>query len=155
MQMNKAEIIGALARGYCTGENRKKVMDSALVLAMADEILALQPQGEPVAWAVVWKIDGKELIQFPIQISEKDAAAQIRYYNIDDQKNLQIRPLTYADAPPADEVVVPREQLKVACIWLRGAVDCKQFHWDTDQKESAGASCAALEQLLAAPKGGE
>jgi hypothetical protein len=44
--MNRDEILGALARGYCTDDNQHKVLDSTLLLAMAEEIEALQPQGE-------------------------------------------------------------------------------------------------------------
>jgi hypothetical protein len=50
--MNREQILGALARGYCTDDNQHKVLDSTLLLAMAEEIEALQPQGEPVAY--VW-----------------------------------------------------------------------------------------------------
>lgn len=37
----RSEILGALARGYCTKENEKKVMDSELCKAQAHEIEAL------------------------------------------------------------------------------------------------------------------
>ncbi|MFA7218362.1 MAG: hypothetical protein WC057_07190 [Dehalococcoidales bacterium] len=39
--IQREEIHGALARGYCTPENAHKEVDVALVSAMADEIFAL------------------------------------------------------------------------------------------------------------------
>ena len=36
--MNRVDLIGALARGYCSKENEKKVMDPTLIEAMADEV---------------------------------------------------------------------------------------------------------------------
>ncbi len=36
--LNKEEIIGAVARGYCTDANRDKVLDPELVEAIVEEI---------------------------------------------------------------------------------------------------------------------
>ncbi len=38
------EIVGALARGYCSKENEKKVLDSELIEAMAIEVEKLLSQ---------------------------------------------------------------------------------------------------------------
>ena len=37
-RIERSEIRGALARGYCTKENERKVLDSVLLEAMADEL---------------------------------------------------------------------------------------------------------------------
>jgi hypothetical protein len=39
--MIKADLYGALSRGYCTEKNKHKIIDSDLIEAMADEILLL------------------------------------------------------------------------------------------------------------------
>ena len=40
----KAEVSGALARGYCTERNSKKVLDPDLIEDMATEVIALFPE---------------------------------------------------------------------------------------------------------------
>ncbi len=40
-QQTKAQILGALARGYCSKKNENKVVDPVLIEAMAVEILKL------------------------------------------------------------------------------------------------------------------
>ena len=65
----KAEVSGALARGYCTKRNSKKVLDPDLIEDMATEVIALFPEPsveeiENVLWEtllskVVWKTGGK------------------------------------------------------------------------------------------------
>ena len=37
--MNYEELLGAIARGWCTPVNEKKVMDSDLAIAIAEEIV--------------------------------------------------------------------------------------------------------------------
>lgn len=37
--MEKSELLGTLARGYCTPENSHKIVDPDLVTAMADEMI--------------------------------------------------------------------------------------------------------------------
>jgi len=39
--MIKSDLLGALARGYCTDKNKHKVVDPDLVEAMAEEVLVL------------------------------------------------------------------------------------------------------------------
>ena len=39
--LRKDEIMGALARGYCSKENEKKELDATLILAMTDEVMKL------------------------------------------------------------------------------------------------------------------
>ena len=41
-ELKREEVLGALARGYCTKENENKTLDSALCNAMADEVIALR-----------------------------------------------------------------------------------------------------------------
>lgn len=41
MMIPVEEILGALARGYCTDENKSKTLDSVLLVAQADEIVEL------------------------------------------------------------------------------------------------------------------
>lgn len=49
--MTKADILGAVARGWCHPKNGKKEMDSDLAKAIADEIEMLQEQiDEPVEY---------------------------------------------------------------------------------------------------------
>ena len=38
----RAELLGAIARGWCTPENSHKEMDAALVKAIADEVEKLE-----------------------------------------------------------------------------------------------------------------
>jgi len=40
MSMSREELLGALARGYCTAENSGKELDAPLINAMADEVEA-------------------------------------------------------------------------------------------------------------------
>ena len=40
----RAEVLGALARGYCTERNSKKVLDPDLIEDMATEVIALFPE---------------------------------------------------------------------------------------------------------------
>ena len=42
--MIKADLYGALSRGYCSEKNRSKTVDPDLIEAMADEILLLYCQ---------------------------------------------------------------------------------------------------------------
>jgi hypothetical protein len=41
MDKARAELLSAIARGWCTKENEKKQMDPALAEAIADEVEAL------------------------------------------------------------------------------------------------------------------
>lgn len=41
MKLNTTNIVQALARGYCTKRNEKKVLDANLINDMAKEILKL------------------------------------------------------------------------------------------------------------------
>ena len=47
-----------------------------------------------------------------------------------------------------DPVSVERNILKSAYIWLRGALDCKGFIWDSDQHDAATEVCDALNDVL-------
>ena len=42
MSFKRAEIMQALARGYCSDTNKSKVLDVDLIEAMADEVLNLE-----------------------------------------------------------------------------------------------------------------
>ncbi len=42
--MNREEIVGALARGYCSPKNEKKVLDIDLIEGMADEVMKITHQ---------------------------------------------------------------------------------------------------------------
>lgn len=44
---------------------------------------------------------------------------------------------------------VPRELLQVLTIWLRSALDCKEWVWDADQREAALGCVAQAEARLA------
>lgn len=41
------------------------------------------------------------------------------------------------------------EALEWCCFWLDGALKCKDWHWDTDQREIAEAYVAEAKALLA------
>ena len=42
--MNRDDVIGALARGYCSKETEKKILDPVLIESMANEIGKLPQQ---------------------------------------------------------------------------------------------------------------
>ena len=44
MDKRREEVMQAVARGWCHPENENKTMDVNLVLAITDEILAIEPQ---------------------------------------------------------------------------------------------------------------
>lgn len=41
MNVMKEELLGAIARGWCSKENEHKIMDPELALAIADEVMPL------------------------------------------------------------------------------------------------------------------
>ena len=46
----KKKIVQAMARGYCTDKNRRKILDPDLIDAMADEVMAVvNEQAEQIA----------------------------------------------------------------------------------------------------------
>lgn len=43
--MEREELLGAIARGWCTRNNEHKVMDVDLAVAIANEVEAVMPEG--------------------------------------------------------------------------------------------------------------
>ena len=42
----------------------------------------------------------------------------------------------------------PKKDIEGALHWLRGALDCKHWHWDPDQRDCAEAEYAAAVKAL-------
>jgi hypothetical protein len=61
------------------------------------------------------------------------------------------------ETPPADrltealrlpEVAALVDKADLAAIWVRAALDCKDWHWDADQYDAAEWSCNELRAAL-------
>jgi hypothetical protein len=44
-----------------------------------------------------------------------------------------------------------REALEDVCLWLRSALECKQWVWDSDQRLAAMGCLATADELLKSP----
>ncbi len=52
------------------------------------------------------------------------------------------------DVNETKTVRVPRDLLDELVIWLEGALNCKEWRWDSDQKEAATGVVDATKKLL-------
>jgi hypothetical protein len=108
-------------------------------LALRNLKAGFSVQGEPVAWCVGYDDPRFGLIPSNPTMCKEDAEMTIKKAC----GKLRLIPLTYADAPPADGVVVPRERM-----WnLAGGRDDYQF--------TEGWNACRNAMLAAAPKGGK
>jgi len=72
--IQREEIHGALARGYCTPENAHKEVDVALVSAMADEIFALMADHKAIVKELV---EALEASRKAINTLDEDALGMV------------------------------------------------------------------------------
>ncbi|NBT32737.1 MAG: hypothetical protein EBT13_12790 [Rhodobacteraceae bacterium] len=56
--------------------------------------------------------------------------------------------MTLAEAKAQPEVVALVDKADLAAIWLRTALDCKDWHWDADQYDAAEWSYNQLRVAL-------
>lgn len=92
------EEIRALILKHRYAEDMLREAESAILAKQRE-------QSEPVAYGVFWRIDGNEVLQFPVCANEDEAKADLRMYSAGDQAAMTIRPL-YAAPQPAPEGMV-------------------------------------------------
>lgn len=101
-------------------------------------------KGKPMNQNEALEIARKAMQKFVTKV-ECGRAHSVETYG---EMKIALDAITEATAPKDTNTDSPYKTASIVAIWLRSALECKEFLWDGDQHEAATHSLEAFEQLI-------